>query len=115
MDSQVHPNEKPGIQDPEIAAYVSNKGIKTIPETIANHRKAMKIGNTYERKRSVAFLWLDDNPEASTKDLTRYMWAYGFEFSDDLSREYFNKYKTVKAERLKEKALWDQYTFKQAA
>ena len=105
----------PGATDKEISAYMSQNGLPLIDKTVRNHRMAMKIGSSYQRKQNFAFSYLDDNPDANEKELRHAMWDRGYtNFNQSACFEYMAKYKTVQAERLAVKALWNQPT-KQAA
>ena len=85
-------------------------------QVIREERRRLKIASAITRRRNTAFLYLDDNPNATSKELADYLFSKGYHVSANNAWDYRRKYKTVQAERLKEKALWNQYTStKQAA
>ena len=96
----------PNASDTFTRQFLRENGISMTTDKVASYRSKLSIGNALKRRENIFFSYMDDHPGASAQDLWSHMWDRGFaNFSQASTYEYMAKYKKVKAERLKEKAL----------
>ena len=93
--------QRPNLTDPQIAKIISTDDKSYTYEAVAYHRKKMRIGSVFTRKRNIVYMFLDENPNASVDEICEFMWQRGFkDFLDTAVYYHREKYEGVKQKRL---------------